>query len=271
MTYLTGERGVAHMAKVIAIATQKGGVGKTTSSLEISAALAIEHDMRVLLIDFDSQRNLSLNLDQKNAKVTIYDVLHDPSRFNDAVVKTDYFDFIPGSEGLSKADIEFNKSDDVFLLDDVFEPIKDNYDFIVLDGGPQRNKLFEMIYVAADYVIAPCDNTEFGSEGLINVYQDIEKLKNARVPLSSAQVIGAIVTKYEENTKVDKAAVKILENVMKKINKKAFVMTAAKCVLASESKYERKSLQEYAPYSTTAIDYKNITKAILKYIEKEDK
>ncbi len=254
---------------VLAVATQKGGVGKTTTSLELAASLSIEHDKKVLLIDFDSQRNLSLNLKQEEAEKTIYDVLHDPKSVRSAIIKKEHFDFIPGSEGLSKADIEFNKSDDVFLLSDVCEAVEDDYDFVILDGGPQRNKLFEMLYVAADYVIAPTDNTEFGSEGLINVYQDIEKLKKARVPLSSAVVIGAIITKYDNRTNVDKAALKILKNVMKQINPKGFVMVASSCVSVSECKFARQSLQEYAPYSTTAMDYKKITKAILDYIDKE--
>ena len=184
--------------------------------------------------------------------------------------KFEHFDFIPGSPTLSKADIEFNKSDDLFLLDDAFDLIKDDYDFIILDCGPQRNKLYELVCVAADYIVAPCDDTEFGSDGLINVYDDIEKLKNARIPLSKAVVIGAIITRYKGKTKVDQAAKNILFNVMKQINDKGFVMAARECVVASEAKYARQSMQEYAPYSTVAIDYKNITQAILDYISKEE-
>lgn len=254
------------MQNVLAFATQKGGVGKSTSSLEVASALSIEHDKKVLLIDIDQQCNLSKNLDQTEPELTIYNVLHNPADIASAIVKFEDFDFIPGSPSLSTADIEFNKPDDLFLLDDAFDAIKDDYDFIILDCGPQRNKLYELVCVAADYVIAPCDNTEFGSDGLISVYDDIEKLKKARIPLSSAVLIGAIITKYQENTKVDRAAKGILDNVMKQINEKGFVMTASQCVAASEAKYARKSIQKYAPYSTVAIDYRNITKAILDYI-----
>ncbi len=256
--------------KVIAIATQKGGVGKTTSSLEISSALSIEHDKKVLLIDIDQQCNMSKNLNQMNPERTIYDVLHEPRDVKSAINHFEYIDFIPGSPALSKADIEFNKPDDLFLLDDAFDIIKDDYDFVILDCGPQRNKLYELVCVAADYVVAPCDNTEFGSDGLISVYDDIEKLKNARVPLSSAKVIGAIITKWKGKTRVDRAAKEILENVMKQINDKGFVMVARDCVVASEAKYARESMQQYAPYSTVAMDYKKITQAILDYIKNEE-
>ena len=256
--------------KILAIATQKGGVGKTTSSLEISMALALEHDKRVLLIDIDQQCNMSKNLNQTNPKKTIYDVLHDPKSVKDAIIQFEDIDFIPGSPALSKADIEFNKPDDLFLLDDAFDTLQEDYDFIILDCGPQRNKIYELVCVVADYVVAPCDNTEFGSDGLISVFDDIEKLKKAKIPLSRAVVIGAIITKFKAKTKVDRAAKDILENVMKQINPKGFVMVASDCVVASEAKYARQSMQQYAPYSTVSLDYKAITKAILDYIKNEE-
>lgn len=258
------------MAKVIAVATQKGGVGKSTTCLELAAVLSIEHDKKVLIIDFDPQVNQSMQLDQTKCEKTIYDSLHEPGVIKEAIVHFKNYDFIPASSALSKADTEFNRSDDAFLLDDALDYVKDDYDFIVIDSGPQRNKLFEMIYVAADYVIAPSENTEFGIGGLLNVHEDIEKLKNARIPLSKAVLIGTVLTRYRENTNVAKAAKEILENVMKQINDKAFVVTISEAAVVDEVKFVHKSLQEYAPYSKPAIDYQILTNAVLEYIKKEE-
>ncbi len=256
--------------KVISIATQKGGVGKTTSALEIAAALAGE-EKSVLLIDFDQQMNLTtyVGVEEKSSKYSIYDTLHDPKVITEAIVKLKLFDFIRSSEELSKVNVEFNNSADVFLLDDALDPIKENYDYIVIDTGPQRDRLMQMVYVASDYIIAPTDDTEGGSGGVINVYNDVEKLKNARVPLSSAQLIGVIFTSFDERVKVNQSSLNILESVMEKINERGFVLCVRKAKSASEAKYLRKSVQEYKPYNNLAMDYRKIVRAILDY-EKGD-
>ncbi len=259
------------MAKVIAIATQKGGVGKTTSAIELAAALAYE-DKKVLLVDFDQQGNTTtyVGVNGDESDYSIYDDLHNADVVKDSIIHLKLFDFIKSSPELSKADIEFNNSEDVFLLDDALDGLKDSYDYIITDNGPQRNKLMQMVYVASDYIIAPCDPTEGGSDGLINVYNDVEKMKNAKMPLSSAQVIGAILTRFEKRTKIDRFALDTLKSVMEKINDRGFVMIASKCKKADEMKYVRQSAQEYAPYSEMAMDYRDIANAIMEY-EKGDK
>jgi len=256
--------------KVIAIATQKGGVGKTTSSLEIAATMA-QDGKRVLLIDYDQQGNLSKYVGaDAEKKLTIYDALHDPQKIINAIVHLELFDFICSSPELSKSDIEFNNSEDVFLLDEALDKIKPNYDYIVIDNGPQRNKLLQMVYVASDYIIAPCDDTEGGTDGLINVFNDIEKMKNARIPLSNAEIIGAIVTRFKGQTTINKAALDILNSIMSKINPKAFVMYVRDSVKASEAKYAKKSVQEFAPYNNVAMDYRKIVHAIYDYEKGEE-
>ncbi len=257
--------------KVIAIATQKGGVGKTTSALELAAAFA-QDDKKVLLVDFDQQGNLTdyVGAAEIESEYTVYDILHDAEKTKDAVMKLKLFDFIKSSPELSKADVEFHDSEDVFLLDDALDKVKKKYDYIIIDNGPQRNKLLQMAYVAADYIIAPCDDTEGGSKGLINVYNDVEKMKKTKVPLSSAEVIGAIVTRYKGQTTINKVAISILEDAMKKINKKGFVMYVRDSVKASEAKYAKMSVQEYSAYNNVAMDYRAIAEAILKY-QKGDK
>lgn len=251
--------------KVISIATQKGGVGKTTSSMEIASALNIEHEKKVLLIDFDQQGNLSKYVGVNDNKNNIYNALHDSKIIKECIRTLEFFDFIPSSPELSKSDIEFNNSEDVFLLDDALDLIKENYDYIIIDNGPQRNKLLQMAYVASDYIIAPCDDTEGGSDGLINVYNDVEKMKNARMQLSNAEIIGVIITRYKGQTTLNKVAVDILNSVMNKINPKGFVLPVRDSIKVSEAKYKRTSVQKYATYNNAAIDYRKITQTLIDY------
>lgn len=256
-------------AKVISIATQKGGVGKTTTARELSAALS-QDGKKILLIDFDQQMNLTKYVDKEEQEKSIYNALKNKNEIKNVIVQTDLFDFVSSSFELSKADIEFFNSEDVFLLDDALDLLKSDYDFIIIDNGPQRNKLLQMVYVASDYIISPSDDSEGGADGVINVFNDIEKLKNARVPLSKAKLIGIVFTRFKGNTNINKAAIDILNVIMKEIDTNGFVMTIRDSIAVSESKYMRKSVQEYAPYNNAAMDYRKVVKKIYEYIEKEN-
>ena len=114
------------MSTVISIANQKGGVGKTTTTIEIANNMAV-YEKRVLVIDLDSQTNLSqyVNADQK--KPTIYQVLHGQVTVKDAIQTVGRFDLISGSEGLSKADREFIGVDDVYIVADLVELVQEDF------------------------------------------------------------------------------------------------------------------------------------------------
>lgn len=255
--------------KTISIATQKGGVGKTTSVIELASAFSITHDKKVLIIDFDQQCNLTKYVDAGEYTKTIYDALNNPEIVEECIIKSKDFDFIPGSPKLSKADIEFSDSDDVFILDDVLDKIS-GYDIILIDNGPQRNKLLQMIYVTSDYVICPTDDTEGGSDGLINVNNDIVKMRTAKIPLSQAKIIGSIITRAKVNTTLNKAVTEMLVEVMKEINPKGFVLSVRETVRASEAKFARMSLQRFEPYNNASIDYRLIAKKILEYMDGDE-
>lgn len=253
--------------KTLSIATQKGGVGKTTTALEVAAAMSIEYGLKVLLVDFDQQQNLStyVGVDPEECKTTIYDALHDPEKIHDAIIHLNLFDYIPGTSELSKCDVEFINPEDLFNLDDALDLVKDNYDYAIIDNGPQRGKTLQMTYVASDYIVAPCDDTKGGFDGIAQIHHDVERLKGARTPLSSAVIIGAVLIRYKPNTIISKTALDILTSIMGQINSKGFVMYVRETVKPSEAKLATKSMQEYAPYCNTSLDYKEVTKAILEY------
>ena len=257
------------MSIKIMIANQKGGVGKTTSSIELSMCLA-ELGMNVLLVDLDQQCNLSsyLNTSKEdqanNPKPTMYDVLSATATFKDAIYKMDEgVDFIKSSPQLSKADKEFGGQEDVFLLDTLFSlPEAEAYDFIIIDTNPVRNTLLKMCYCCADYVIFPTDCDQGSIDGIVALYNDILVFKNLKVPFSHTEVLGVILTKYEK-TAMHKLALESLEELMKKMNPKGFIMTVRKAIVSSEAKLFKESLQKHKYWSSPAIDYRDITEAIL--------
>ena len=149
------------MGKMIAVANQKGGVGKTTTSINLSACLA-ERGKKVLLIDIDSQGNTTsgLGLEKNELENTIYEVLRDEIDINDAIIKVEQcFDnlyLIPANRNLAGAEIELITSEKMqYILKDKLDPIRDEYDFIILDCPPALGMLTVNAMTASDTVLVP--------------------------------------------------------------------------------------------------------------------
>lgn len=255
------------MAYTICIANQKGGVGKTTTSIELAASLVLEN-RRVLVIDFDQQRNLTKYVGADSNYYNIYQVLTGACPVNDAIQHTqDGFDIIPASDELSLADKKFTEpTEDIFLLADVIEIIKEIYDYVIIDNSPSRNILIQMAYVAADGIILPTESDIGSIDGIYAIYSDVEKFKRNRNKLSHAEFLGFILNKYEK-TNIFALAVENLMLAREKINPDAFIATVRKASVASEAKTMMQSIQTYKKWSTTAIDYRKIAEIIIKKVE----
>lgn len=255
------------MAYTICIANQKGGVGKTTTSIEIAASL-FNRGKRVLVIDFDQQRNLSKYVGADLGLPSIFTVLTGDSPIADAIQHTESgFDVIISSDELSTADKEFNDpTEDIFLLADVIEMVKDDYDYVVIDNSPARNILNQMSYVAADGIIMPTEADEGGNDGLYAIYQDVEKFKNHRNKLSHAEYLGFILNKYEK-TNIFQIAYENLEAAKEKMNPDAFILTVRKASVSSEAKTMKQSIQKYKRSSTVATDYRAVADTIIEKVE----
>jgi chromosome partitioning protein len=255
------------MSYTICIANQKGGVGKTTTTIEIASALSIENK-NVLVIDFDQQRNLSKYVGADLDAPTIYQVLTAQCGIYDAIQHTtDGFDIIPASDELSLADKIFNNPlDDIFLLNDVIKFVKNDYDYVIIDNSPARNILLQMAYVAADGIIMPTESDVGSIDGIYAVYMDVEKCRNNRNKLTNAEYLGFIANKYEK-TNIYSIALKNLEDARQKINPEAFIVTVRKSSVASEAKTMAESIQKYRRWSTTATDYRKVAEEIIRKVE----
>ena len=259
----------------IAIANQKGGVGKTTSAIELATILS-DMDRKVLVIDFDQQCNLSTDVGADMTKPSIYDLFVDeePDMNNGIQHIEDGFDLIAGSESMSKADTEFSDTPDMYLLGDLMEAVEDDYDYILIDNGPARDKLLNMSYLAADYFVMCIDTSEDSIKGINAIVRDMMKYhKSGKKSLSNAKILGVIMSRYRKTT-IGNTIIEIMQDTLNddvpdilKTEMEPFVMIVREAAVVDEAKVFKKSIQNYKRYSNPAMDYRHIAEEIVKRVE----
>ncbi|MDY6969135.1 MAG: AAA family ATPase [Spirochaetota bacterium] len=197
------------MGRVISISNQKGGVGKTTSAINISAFLA-EKGQRVLIIDIDPQANagFGLGINPENVNTTIYEVLIGQTPIKNAIVKTEVESLyiIPSNIHLSGAQVELlNVNDREFILKNALKEIKNSFDFIFIDCPPSLGILTLNSLVAADTVIIPLQCEYYALEGLsqlLKVIAMVQKSLNKKLKIE-----GVILTMYDPRTNLSQQIV----------------------------------------------------------------
>ena len=211
------------MGRMIAVANQKGGVGKTTTSINLSACLA-EKGKKVLLVDMDSQGNTTsgLGLEKNELEKTIYEVLRDEIPVEEAIVEIDdcfgNLFLIPSNRNLAGAEIELITSENMqYILKEKLAPIRDNYDFIILDCPPALGMLTVNAMTASDSVLVPIQCEFYALDGLTQLIYTINLIQENLNP--SLIIEGVVFTMYDARTNL---SLQVVENVKDNLNQNIY-------------------------------------------------
>ena len=251
------------MGKCIAVANQKGGVGKTTTSVNLSAALGTA-GKKVLLIDLDPQGNATsgVGIDKMSDVTSIYDVLIDETNIKDAIIKTEFknLSVIPATTSLAGAEIELVSIDDreTRLKQRVAE-IKDEYDFIIIDCPPSLGLLTLNSFVCTDTILIPLQCEFYALEGLSQLVQTIRQVKKSLN--KEIDIEGILLTMFDGRTNLSN---QVADEIKKYYPDKVYKSVIPRNIRLSEAPSYGQPINVYDKHSKGAIAYKNLAKELIK-------
>lgn len=255
------------MAKVIAVTNQKGGVGKTTTAINLAAALAIA-DMRVLVIDTDAQANCSsgLGVVKGTLKKTLYDALIGSEPLVSIMQDTelDNLKLVPADKNLTGAVVEMlDMTDREYILKSLLAPVLGRFDFVLMDSPPSLNILTLNGLVAADSVLVPIQCEYFALEGLTDLFDTLARVRRAFNPALTVQ--GILLTMFDERTNL---STQVREDLIRHFANKVLQTVIPRNVRLAEAPSFGKPALLYDIRSKGAESYIRLAKEILSYEKK---
>ena len=248
------------MSKIIAIVNQKGGVGKTTTCVNLACALH-EAGARVLVCDFDPQGNATsgLGVDKNAVSPSIYDVVIGDAPCQRAIVKTPYCHVLPASKSLAGAGIElitFDRRE--FRLRDALATVRESYDFILIDCPPSLELLTLNGLCAADSLLVPVQCEYYALEGLSDLLSTVRRVKQVLNP--NMVIEGVLLTMYDGRTNL---SMQVAEEVKRHFPKQVYASVIPRNVRLSEAPSHGKPVRFYDPLSRGTEAYAALAQEVL--------
>ena len=248
------------MTRVIALVNQKGGVGKTTSTINIGAGLA-KKGKRVLLVDLDPQGNLSYSLGIKahEVKLTIYEVMKDEATAKDSIIKGS-FDVIPANINLSGAELELSSvAGRELILKEALEPLLLDYDYVLIDAPPALNMLTINALTACQEVFIPLQAEYLSLNGMLQLTNTVA-LVSKRLN-NELKITGVIATLYDARKNLNR---EVIEAIQERFKDSLFKTYIRDNIALAEAPSYGKDIFSYQPNSNGASDYLMLVDEIIK-------
>lgn len=251
------------MSKIIAIANQKGGVGKTTTAINLSAAMAAK-GKKVLVIDTDPQGNTStgFGIEKNELENTVYELMLGECSVNDCIIPNVYenLSLIPSNVNLAAAEIELIDTDNKeFILKNEIDWVKDQYDYIFIDCPPSLSMLTVNAMTTANSVLVPIQCEYYALEGLSQLIYTINLIKKKLNPYLSME--GVVFTMYDSRTNL---SADVVNNVKEVLEEKIFETLIPRSVRLAEAPSYGQPINIYDEKSAGAVSYAALADEILK-------
>lgn len=250
------------MGRIIAIANQKGGVGKTTTAINLSACLA-EKGQKVLAIDMDPQGNMSsgLGLDKNSVEKTIYDLIIGESEVEEVLQKNalENLDILPANVDLSAAEIELIGIDEKeYIVKKAIEKIKDAYDYVIIDCPPSLSMLTINAMTTADSVLVPIQCEYYALEGLSQLIHTVELVKERLNPV--LEIEGVVFTMYDARTNL---SLQVVENVKDNLQQNIYKTIIPRNIRLAEAPSYGMPINQYDAKSAGSDSYRRLADEVM--------